>query len=177
MSQLKPPAGNNDHMQGPADAIITLVEYGDFECPHCGAAYPVIKEIQQTFKKQLRFVYRPFPLSNVHPHALQAAAAAEAADRQHGFWPMHDLLFENQDRLDRHNLAAYANALKLDPALFKADMDDPAIAEKIEASFESGVRSGVNGTPSFFINGSIHDGGHDYSSLERAIRMQIEPAY
>jgi len=174
MSQLKPPAGKTDHMQGPPDAIITLVEYGDFECPHCGAAYPVIKEIQQTFKKQLRFVYRPFPLSNIHPHALQAAAAAEAADRQHWFWPMHDMLFENQDRLDGRSLVSYANTLKLDLKLFKEDINDPAVAEKIEASFESGVRSGVNGTPSFFINGSKYNGGNDYGSLETAIRMQIE---
>jgi len=173
MSQLKPPVDKNDHTEGLPNAPITLVEFGDFECPHCGAAYPVIKEIQKAFKKQLRFVFRPFPLSNVHPHALQAAAAAEAADRQHRFWPMHDMLFENQDRLDRRSLVAYAKALELDLEQFNKDIDDPRIAGKIEASFESGVRSGVNGTPSFYINGSKYNGGNDYDSLERGLQQVL----
>ena len=173
MSRLKPPVDKNDHTEGPPGAPITLVEYGDFECPHCGAAYPVIKEIQKTFKKQLRFVFRPFPLSNVHPHAIQAAAAAEAAGRQQRFWPMHDMLFENQDRLDRRSLVAYAQALELNLEQFKEDIDDPHIAGIIEASFESGVRSGVNGTPSIFINGIKYDGGHDYGSLENGLRLVL----
>jgi protein-disulfide isomerase len=169
MQKLTPPVNQNDHVAGSAHAIITLVEYGDYQCPYCGRAHPIVKEIQKTFRDQLRFVYRHFPLSNVHEYAVPAAIAAEAAGRQHKFWQMHDIIFEQQDQLSEVALVEFAAILRLNMVAFERDILDKTLEEKVEADFESGVRSGVNGTPSFFINGIKYSGAFDYDSLSTVI--------
>ncbi|HTQ29369.1 MAG TPA: thioredoxin domain-containing protein [Puia sp.] len=176
MSKLTPPVNKNDHTQGPASAPLTLVEYGDYQCPHCGAAYPILKRIEHEYAGRLRFVFRNFPLSNVHEFALPAALAAEAAGKQQRFWEMHDLLFQHQDELSRMAIQEFAMVLRLNIPVFKMDLQDKALEEKIESDFESGVRSGVNGTPSFFINGTKYNGAYDQRSLSKAIAEHLQPA-
>jgi protein-disulfide isomerase len=157
-SQLIPPVGANDHEAGPDDAPVTLVEYGDYECPYCGMAYLVVKSAQRELGKQLRFVFRNFPLAEAHPHARLAAQAAEAAAAQGKFWQMHDALFEHQDALEAEDLSGYAKSLGLDMAQFARDLQDAKYTKRVRDDFRSGVRSGVNGTPTFFINGSRFEG-------------------
>jgi protein-disulfide isomerase len=169
MSILTPPVGARDHAQGPADAPVTLVEYGDYECPYCGAAYPIVKEVQRRLGDRLRVVFRNFPLTQVHPHALRAAEAAEAAGAQGQFWAMHDTLFEHQRALDDAHLAQYAAELGLDGARFARELGEHAHAERVRADVLSGARSGVNGTPTFFIDGVRHDGDYELDTLLAAI--------
>jgi protein-disulfide isomerase len=166
---LTPPVSADDYAQGPTTAAVTLVEYGDFECPYCGQAYPIVKAVQGQFGNQLRFVWRNFPLTQVHPHAEGAAEAAEAAGAQGAFWPMHDLLFEHQDALGERFYVQCATALGLDVDRFRRDLADHAYAGRVREDFMTGVRSGVNGTPTFFINGRRHDGSWDAGSLAEAI--------
>lgn len=158
-SQLKPPVSQADHEQGTAAAAIEIVEYGDFQCSYCGAAYLVIKKIQQVFGNQIRFVFRNFPLTEVHPQAAIAATAAEAAAQQHKYWEMHDLIYENQAELNEGFLYQLAEQLGLETTKFEKDMQNQSIHAKIESDFESGMRSGVSGTPTFFVNGQKFDGG------------------
>jgi protein-disulfide isomerase len=164
-----PVAEERDHIQGPADAPVTLVEYGDYECPYCGAAYPIVKQVQQRMGDRLRFVFRNFPISTSHPHAEQAAEAAEAAAAQGRFWEMHDLLYENQDRLEDADLHGYAERLGLDVEAFDRDLAEHVRAARVHEDFMSGVRSGVNGTPSFYINGVKHDDSYDLETLLAAL--------
>jgi protein-disulfide isomerase len=164
-----PVAEDRDHIQGPADAEVTLVEYGDFECPYCGGAYPIIKEVQARMGDRLRFVFRNFPISTSHPHAEQAAEAAEAAAGQGRFWQMHDLLFENQRRLRDQDLRAYAEQAGLDLQQFDTELAEHVHAARVREDFMSGVRSGVNGTPTFFINGVRHDGSYEVEALLAAL--------
>jgi protein-disulfide isomerase len=166
---LTNPVSEQDHSQGPASAPVTLVEYGDYECPYCGAAYPFVKEVQRRLGDRLRFVFRNFPLTNAHPHAEHAAEAAEAAGAQGRFWEMHDYLYEHQRALTDQDLAAYAAEIGLDADRFDADMTAQAFTARVRADFISGVRSGVNGTPTFFINGQRHNGPYDVESLLAAI--------
>jgi protein-disulfide isomerase len=173
MATLKPPVGPRDHMQGPPDAPVTLVEYGDYECPFCGAAYAIVKAIQERLGDQLCFVFRNFPLTEAHPHAEDAAEAAEAASGQGKFWPMHDMLYENQDALEPEDLVQYARSLRLDLPRFVKELSEHVWAERVREDFRSGVRSGVNGTPTFFINGVRHDGGYDMASLLAAIEEAV----
>ena len=147
-----------DHVAGPRSAPVTLVEYGDYECPYCGQAYPIVKSLQQALGDELRFVFRNFPLGDMHPHAEHAAEAAESAAAQGSFWEMHDTLFEHQDQLDDSALVAYAEELGLDAVRLARDLDDGTWEGRVREDFRSGVRSGVNGTPSFFINGARYDG-------------------
>ena len=170
---LKPPVGPKDHMQGPPDAPVTLVEYGDYECPYCGEAYPVVKALQERLGDQMCFVFRNFPLAQAHPHAEEAAEAADAAGPQGKFWPMHDLLYENQDALEPEDLVQYARALRLDLPRFVREMREHVYTERVREDFRSGVRSGVNGTPTFFINGVRHDGPFDLESLLAAIEEAV----
>jgi protein-disulfide isomerase len=167
-----PVTEDRDHIQGPADAAATLVQYGDYECPYCGAAYPIIKDVQARMGERLRFVFRNFPITTSHPHAERAAEAAETAAAQGKFWEMHDLLYENQKRLRDQDLHAYAEQLGLDVERFDQEMAAQAHADRIHEDFMSGVRSGVNGTPTFYINGVRHDDSYDsetlISTLERA---------
>jgi protein-disulfide isomerase len=158
-----------DHIQGPEDAPVTLVQYGDYECPYCGAAYPIIKEVQARMGERLRFVFRNFPITTSHPHAERAAEAAEAADAQGKFWEMHDLLYENQKHLLDQDLDAYAERLGLDTELFDKELAEHVHTERIHEDFMSGVRSGVNGTPTFYINGKRHDDSYDIETLLAAL--------
>jgi protein-disulfide isomerase len=155
---LKPAVNARDHVQGAEHAPIELVEYGDYQCPHCGRAYPLIKNIQALLGKKLRFIFRNFPLADAHPNAMHAAIAAEAAALQGKFWEMHDIIFENQIHLGDNHLVKYAASLGLDTDQFKSDFEKPETTERVEADFESGIRSGVNGTPCFFINGQKYNG-------------------
>jgi protein-disulfide isomerase len=166
---LTPPVGARDHVQGSANAPVTLVEYGDYECPHCGAVYPILKQLQQHFGEALRFVYRNFPLNQIHQHAEHAAEAAEAAGAQGKFWPMHDIIYEHQDALGDRDLVTYASAIGIDSRVLPDAWAKHTFTERVKEDFLSGVRSGVNGTPTFFINGERYDGAHDYASLREAL--------
>jgi protein-disulfide isomerase len=172
--RLTLPAGRRDHMQGEASAPVTLVEYGDYECPYCLKAYPIIKKIQQQLGNKLRFVFRNFPLTRIHPHAQEAAEAAEVAATQGKFWEMHDYLFEHQKELDNRSLKRHAASLGLDTSNFSRDLDEHSQAPRVREDFLSGVRSGVNGTPTFFINGVRHDGRWEAGPLLKAIKKAIE---
>jgi protein-disulfide isomerase len=168
-ARLAVPVGSTDHIDGRPEAAVTLVEYGDYQCPHCGAAHPIVNRIREVLADRLRFVFRHFPLSQIHPHAFRAAEAAEAAGAQAKFWEMHDMLFENQHALADRDLLRYASALGLDVDRFADDIRSNTFAEKIRQDFLGGVKSGVNGTPTFFINGVRHDGPWDGNSLIEAI--------
>jgi len=170
---LKPPVSARDHIQGNSDAAIELVEYGDYQCPYCGRAYPIIKLIQQRFGDNLKFVFRKFPLSEIHPQAKKAAVAAEAADKQNKFWQMHDIIFENQQQLHQSALMEYAKLIGLDVEQFKDDLTNDELVKRVEDDLESGLRSGVNGTPGFFINGKKYDDSWDEDSLEAYIKAKI----
>jgi len=160
---------DRDHIQGPAHAAVTLVEYGDYECPYCGAAYPIVKELQARMGDRLRFVFRNFPISTSHPHAEQAAEAAEAGAAQGRFWAMHDLLYENQTQLRDQDLHRYAEQLGIDVERFDKDLAEHVHAPRVREDFMSGVRSGVNGTPSFYVNGARHDDSYDFETLLAAL--------
>ena len=160
---------DRDHIQGPADAPVTLVEYGDYECPYCGAAYPIVKEVQERMGERLRFVFRNFPITTSHPHAEQAAEAAEAAAAQNRFWEMHDLLYENQRRLGDQDLLSYAGQLGLDVESFGTELAQHVHAARVREDFMSGVRSGVNGTPTFYIDGVRYDDSYDLETLLAAL--------
>jgi len=171
---LTPPVSSRDHAQGPADAPVTLVEYGDYECPHCGRAYPIVKAVQRRLGPKLRFVFRNFPLTSSHPNAAHAAEAAEAAGAQGRFWEMHDALFEHQTALDDESLARYAAAIGLDRARFERELASGTYEARVREDFASGVRSGVNGTPTFFIDGRRYDGSWDEAPLTRALQARLK---
>jgi protein-disulfide isomerase len=165
MSTLTPPVGPADHAHGPADAPVTLVEYGDFQCPHCARAHRVLPKVLKRLGSRVRFVFRHFPLAESHPDAVHAAEASESVAAQAGedaFWRMHDLMYDHQadsdDSLDDAHLVRYAEQAGADPATVALDLDGDVYEEKVKSSFMSGVRSGVNGTPTFFINGMRFDG-------------------
>jgi protein-disulfide isomerase len=172
-ASLTPPASQRDHRRGPETAPVTLVEYGDYECPYCGEAYPIVKEIQRRLGDRLRFVFRNFPLTQSHPHAQHAAEAAEAAAVEGKFWEMHDYLFEHQRALDDAHLVQYAVALNLDEETFKREMTEHVHTNRVREDFLSGVRSGVNGTPTFFINGVRHDDSYELETLLAAIEAAM----
>jgi diadenylate cyclase len=167
--RLDSPVGEGDHTTGPATAAVTLVEYGDYECPYCGRMHPVVKELRERLGDRLRFVFRHFPLDSVHPHARRAAEAAEAAASQGRFWEMHDLLYENQDDLDDEALRRYATWLGLDPARFEEDLEERVHAPRVREDRFGGERSGVEGTPTFFVNGVRYEGPRDLEALLEAI--------
>jgi protein-disulfide isomerase len=164
-----------DWTKGPLNAPKTLLEYGDFECPFCGQAYPELKRLEEAIGDQLLFVFRHFPLAQMHPHAKPAAEAAEAAGAQGRFWEMHNKLFENQDRLEADDLLAYAGELKLDLPRFVEDLETHRHAPKVRRDFLQGVRSGVNGTPTFFINGQRYNGPHTYEALLATLQGRAAP--
>jgi protein-disulfide isomerase len=165
---LESPVGASDHTLGPDTAPVTLVEYGDFECPYCARAYPVVKELRRTFSDDLRFVFRHTPRAITHPHAQHAAEAAEAAASQGRFWEMHDRLFEHPDALRDEDLDAHASAIGLDAVRFGNDLRAHTFAAKVHAQEASGAHS-VLATPTFFINGVRFDDTPDRPTLERAI--------
>jgi Na+/H+ antiporter NhaA len=159
-----------DHIRGPEDAPVTLVEYGDYECPYCGQAEVAVRELLQTFGDDLRYVWRHLPLNDVHPNAQRAAEAAEAAGAQGAFWEMHDRLLDNQDELTPRALGRYAEELGLDVQRFFQDMHHHKHAERITEDVASADASGVAGTPSFFINGKRHTGAYDVGTLSQLVR-------
>ena len=169
IARLTLSVGPRDHAIGRTDAPLTLVEYGDYQCPFCAAALPVTEALLQALGENLRFAYRHFPLTQAHPHALQAAQAAEAVGAQGRFWEYHRILFENQHALEDEDLVRYAAMLDLDTRRFIRELRNGVHAAKVREDFMSGVRSGVNGTPTFFINGMRHDGNYDYQSLLAAL--------
>jgi protein-disulfide isomerase len=171
--RLTVPVNENDHILGPATAPVTMVEYGDYECPYCGQAHHVVKQLHELLGRQLRFVFRHFPLAMVHPHAQHAAEAAEAAGAQGKFWEMHYVLFEHQQALEDDDLVQYAAALGLDVYRFTNELARHIHAHRVREHFMSGVRSGVNGTPTFFINGVRHNGSYDFETLLSAIEQAI----
>jgi protein-disulfide isomerase len=172
-AQLTPPVGPRDHAAGPKDAPVTLVEYGDFQCPHCGRAYPIVKEVQRALGAKLRFVFRNFPLTQIHPEAEHAAEAAEAASAQGAFWQMHDRLFERQFALDDDHLVEYAAELGLDADRIRGELEAGTHTPHVRDDFMSGVKSGVNGTPTFFINGVRYDGSWDRDPLLAALQTLV----
>jgi len=170
---LAVPVGERDHVQGASSAIVTLVEYGDYQCPFCGDAYPIIKSLQKHFGEQLRFVFRNFPLARLHAYAERAAEAAEAADAQDKFWEMHDYLFEHQDALDAENLVRAAGTLGLDKVKFDREVAEHVYAGRIKEDIQSGIDSGVGGTPTTFINGVRNDDDDDFETLKAKIDEAI----
>jgi protein-disulfide isomerase len=169
-SYLTRPIGPYDHTIGPPDAPYQLVEYGDYECPYCGAAYPIVKSVQRRMGDSLLFAFRHFPLTQMHPHAEHAAEIAEAAGERGRFWAMHDVLFTHQHALDDDSLVVYAARLGIDPGWARWVLQTHGFADRVREDFLSGVRSGVNGTPTFFVNGVRHDGPWDEASLIEALR-------
>jgi protein-disulfide isomerase len=172
---LKPPVSDKDHIQGANDATIVLVEYGDYQCPHCGHAYPILKKIQKQLGDELKFVFRNFPIEESHPYAVQAAVASEAAASQNKYWQMHDALFEHQYDLSEAGILTLAQNLKLDLKKFTSDWQSEELSQKVEDDFESGVRSGVNGTPGFFINGRQYYDNWEYEPFLNHLKGLLQP--
>jgi NhaA family Na+:H+ antiporter len=172
-ARLAPPVSDTDHVLGPVDSDVTLVEYGDYECPYCGRAENSVREIQERVGDRVRLVWRHFPNRSVHPHARMAAEAAEAAGAQGKFWEMHHMLFKHQDRLEKSDLLEYASQLELDLEQFQQEIDEHQHTEKVNGDFRSGLESGVRGTPTWFINGLRYDGPWDPESLLEAVRKPM----
>jgi protein-disulfide isomerase len=170
MSKLSIPVGQQDHSQGRLDAPVTLVEYGDYECRYCGEAYPVMKAVQEIMGDKLRFVFRNFPITELHPHALRAAQLAEAAAGAGQFWLAHDMLYAHQNALMDIDLMRYGSAVGVS-AIALREAFDGRFDQKIESDFMGGVRSGVTGTPTLFINGTRYDGPRDVDSLVEALNQ------
>ncbi len=167
--RLATPVTDEDHVQGPLDAQVTLLQYGDYECPYTRMSRHSIHALQQEYPESLRFVFRHFPLEEIHPHARAAATAAEAAGRQGDFWVMHEHLFEHQKALEDRDLQQYAIDLGLAADRFERDRTSPEIGRRIDRDLASGERSGVQGTPTFYVNGMRHDGPFDVDSLRAPI--------
>ena len=162
------PVTSADHTDGPADAPVTLVEYGDYQCPDCGAAEPILRTVRERMGDRLRFVFRNFPLMDIHPFALGAAVASEAAAAQDAFWPMHDLLLENQEALDKEDLIGYAGRLGLDVEKFREALDSRALEDRVRKEAKEGEKDGVSATPTLFLNGRPYDGPMDAAAIVRA---------
>lgn len=175
MSRLRRGINANDWAKGPADAPVTILEYADFECPFCGRAFWELKRLESAVEGRARFVFRHFPLTQPHPHALLAAEAAEAAGAQGSFWEMYEVLFQNQQNLEAPALLTYAADLGLDMGRFTRDLQEHHFQPKVQRDFLEGVRSGVNGTPSFFINGERHNGAYTAEALLAAIEQRVGP--
>ncbi|MCG2617431.1 DsbA family protein [Terrimonas sp. NA20] len=173
---LRPPVSEQDHIQGNPGAAIELVEYGDYQCPHCGHAYPIVKQLQEALGDKLKFIFRNFPLSEIHPDARLAAVAAEAASRQGKYWEMHDIIFENQEQLKKSNLLEYARQIGLDLPRFQTDLESSDLMDIVEEDFESGVRSGVNGTPTFFVDGRKYGGSWEPEAFAAFLNSRLKEA-
>jgi len=171
--KLSIPVVPTDHSIGPLHAPVTVLEYSDFECPNCKQAAPAVKLLLERFAERVRFVYRHFPLEEVHPHAVRAAEAAECAGGQQKFWPMYDLLFDNQAHLKLQHLHHYAERLDLDVARFTAEMDDEIYLQRVREHMAGGRESGVRSTPTFFVNGVIHDVSYGLHGLFDAVESVL----
>ena len=172
-ASLTPPIADRDHIRGTPGAVATLVVYGDYECPYTRKSMNVVGQLQQELGEDLRFVFRNFPLTEIHPHALRAAEAAEAADAQGRYWEMHDYLFAHQHSLEESDLLQYASELGLDTARFARDLATHAYMGRIDGDIESGLLSGVQGTPTFFINGVLHNASWEHHTLAAALQRVI----
>jgi protein-disulfide isomerase len=173
--KLKQPIGEKDHITGPSDAKVTLVEYGDYQCPYCGQAYPIVKEVQKKYADNLRFVFRNFPLTEVHPLAETGAEIAEAAAAQGKFWEMHDFIYEHQQNLSSIDFfLQFGEKLGLDANRMHKEISSHAYLPRIREDFSTGVRSGVNGTPTFFINDFRHNGDYSFETLTGAIENALK---
>ncbi len=170
------PVGPDDHFQGDPKATVVLVEYGDYECPHCGRAYPIVKRVQKHLGPKLKFVFRNFPLNEIHPNAEIAAETAEFAGAGGKFWEMHDAIFDHQQSLSEDVLVELAGKFHLPKQGLAEALEEGTFRERVRADFIGGVRSGVNGTPTFFINGERHEGPFDYETLVAAIESRLKPA-
>ncbi len=173
MIDLTPAVNSNDHIYGNIYAPLELVEYGDYECPFCGRAYPIVKDIQENLGQDLKFIFRNFPLRKIHPNAYPAAVATEAAARQGKFWEMHDIIFENQKTLSPERFLEFARSLGLDMELFQKDIADEALLNKARKDFESGMRSGVNRTHTFFVNGKKFNGDWSKDQLLQYLKCEL----
>jgi protein-disulfide isomerase len=172
MSKLRVPVSDQDHKTGNGKAKIVMVEYGDYQCPHCGHAHPLIKKLLKQFSHEILFIFRNFPLQEMHPQAMISAQSAEAADIQQKFWEMHDTIYENQNILSVNSLLDFAKQIDLDLEKFSKDWKTKGVISKIENDFDGGIRSGVNGTPTFFINGNrLETYDASYESLAHAIKV------
>jgi len=169
MARLVLPVSAHDHSQGPENASLTLVQYGDFQCPHCALAHPTVTQIARALEDSLRMVFRHFPLTNEHPRALKAAEAAEAAASQGRFWDMAGLLYENQEDLDDESLLKYAKKAKLDLKRFRKELGSGIHSPRVRSDYLGGIRSGVKGTPTFFINGEQYEGSFEFDALVAAL--------
>jgi protein-disulfide isomerase len=174
MSKLSVPVSSEDHIQGDSTAGCVLVEYGDYECPSCGQAYPIVKRLQKHFGDRLSFVFRNFPLSQIHPWAEAAAEAAEYSASHGKFWEMHDRLYENQDSLSEALFVKLAAELGLPSAELTTAVAEQTYLGRIQGEFDGGVRSGVNGTPTFFMNGQRYNGSYDFASMSDAIDRALK---
>jgi protein-disulfide isomerase len=172
-TKLTVPVKGRDHIQGSLDAAIKLLEYGDFECSFCGEAHPYVKAVQERLRDDVCVAFRHFPLTNVHPHAERAAEAAEAAGAQGKFWEMHDMLFENQDALEDDDLLRYVGEIGLDVPRFVAELDSGIHTARVRENFKDGVRAGVNGTPTFFVNGERFDDPRGYAALPEVLSDMV----
>jgi protein-disulfide isomerase len=172
-TMLAVPVSHSDHILGPDTVIITLVEYGDFECPNCGQAYPAVKILRRHFAEHMRFVFRHFPLREVHPHAELAAEAAETAGAQDKFWSMHDLLFENQLHLKATSLRRYAEEAELDLERYDYEMNDHVYLQRVQEHIDGGAKSRVRSTPTFFVNGVVQDVSFGLEHLQQAIETEL----
>ncbi|WP_419804981.1 DsbA family protein [Terriglobus sp.] len=170
MADLKVPVGSDDHCAGEDDAAVTLVEYGDYQCPDCGVAYPVVKQLQKHFGDKLRFVYRNFPLP-MHEFAEAAAETAEFAGSKGKFWEMHDALFEHQDEFSETFFGDLAEQVGLKPAALEKALEEETFTDKIEDDINSGEQSKVHGTPTFFVNEKRHGGDYDFDTLKHAVEQ------
>jgi protein-disulfide isomerase len=167
------PVDANDHVLGAAHAIVGVVEYGDFECPNCKQAAPAVRMLLEHFKGQVRVAFRNFPLEEVHPHALGAAEAAECAGAQERFWPMHDLLFDNQPHLKLPQLRGCAERLQIDMARYDVEMSDHAYLQRVREHMQSGRASGVRATPTFFVDGRVKDVSFGMQALFDAVEAAL----
>jgi len=171
LAELTPPVSVEDHVDGPERAELELVMYGDFQCPYCTAAYPIVKRIRDQLANRLLFAFRHFPLRDIHPDAERGAQAAEASAAQGAFWEMHDRMYESGGALGRDDLVGYASGLGLDTFRFTSELDSSAHALRVQRDVDSGLASGVTGTPGFFVGGRLHSGSFDASSLVAALEM------
>lgn len=173
MSALTPPVSAEDHVDGPERGELELVMYGDFQCPYCTAAYPIVHRIRDQMAGGLLFAFRHFPLREIHPEAERAAEAAEAAAAQGAFWQMHDRMYESRGALSREDLVGYAAELGLDSERVAAELDSEVHRPRVQRDLDSGIASGVTGTPAFFIGGRLHRGSFDAQSLRAALETSV----
>jgi formate-nitrite transporter family protein len=169
MAELTPPLSAEDHVDGPERAELELVMFGDFQCPYCTAAYPILRRIRDQMAGRLLFAFRHFPLREIHPDAERAAQAAETAAAQGAFWQMHDRMYESGGALSREDLVGYAGELGLDADRFTSELDSGEHAARVQRDVDSGMASGVMGTPSFFVGGRLYGGSFDAQSLTAAL--------